>query len=401
MIRIGDSWDIVPENVDEDFFVHEVRRHWYPKPEWDYIGAVKKCLDTGGYLIFNQCLGYNKTMPYPEYWPSENEWRQRTEENMSLLKNLGANKNNTMLTLVNEPTKYLRTGYGRNGVTDLIWLTNIMHDQIAGRFDLGSGNMEFYDAMVLGDWYRYLCRDGQFEYLLIHIQNSCDTEEHTKEYTDYAYGLAQQYGKKLSCSEATHTGWDVSGSDYSKVLMQLKHAERIGCQDFCVICLNLDTNSALQELDLTGSWQNPCFKVNGLDRSNGHYADLKRIANEKKPIPNIIPIEEDDDMKLVNLKPGLKGGQVRWIQEILMLEYGYENNFTDPFDGKYGNATRDQIKAYQIANGLDPDGVVGINTTLDLLFDVDEKPEVSRINSTDYWDKRLKIMVAYWPVTEY
>jgi len=412
-LRIGASWSITPRNVDSNFYVAEVRRHWYENPLWDYVGAARKCLVDGQYLIFNQCLGYNKTMPHPEHYPTEEEWRQRTEENIRLLQGLGANKNNCMMTLINEPTKYFRVENGYNGVNDLIRFTNIMHDQIDGRFDLGSGNMEFYDAMVLGDWIRFLCMNGNFEYLLIHIQNSCDTEEHTREYTDYAKGLADMYGKKLSCSEAMHTGWNMAGGDYSKLLMQLQHAERIGCQDFCVICLDLDTEAAKQELDLTGNWQNMCFKINGVDRSNGNYDDLKRIADEKAPVPNI-PKRKDTSMLLeefyywrkVTFKRDPDKYGVKFIQlamnnymdqtldgEDFTLGQAFENynkKYTDPnssdydqtrsvltwngtdwfirVDGDFGQKTCAVVEEFQRFKNIDDDGIVG-PITFDNLMD--------------------------------
>ena len=68
-------------------------------------------------------------------------------------------------------------------------------------------------------------------------------------------------------------------------------------------------------------------------------------------------------------------------------------------DGKFGKYTEDQVKAYQKANGLKEDGIVGINTTLDLLFDVDKKPVEERVESTDYWQKRLDTMCRFWEVT--
>jgi len=382
-IRIGASWVISPRGVDG--YASEIRRHWFEKPEWDWRGAAKKCIDNNIYLIFNQCLGYNKTMPHPEYRPTENEWRSRIEEDVQFLLSIGGNKNNCRMTLVNEPTKYFRVENGYSGVNELISLTNLAHDQIGGRLELGSGNMEFYDSMVLGDWYRYLCRDGNFEWLDIHIQNSCNNDQHTKEYTDYAKGLADLYNKKLSCTEATHTSWDVAGSDYSKVLMQLSHAERIGCADFCVICLDLDTVAASQELTI-GSVK-PCFKVDGVDRSNGHYADLMRIAGEKHPVPNIIPIEEDDNMKLVNLKIGSKGNQVKWLQEILEVEYEYEN--IGGYDGAFGALTDAQVQSYQTDMGIAVDGIVGKATTFELIEKAGEH------FTSEYWMSKLQIWMGF------
>ena len=214
-IRIGSSWVLSPSGVDG--YASEVRRHWFENPYWNYKGAIKKCIDSGIYLIFTQCLGYNKTAPHPEYMPSEWEWRTRIEENVQILQNIGATKNSACISLINEPTKFFRVENGHRGVDDLIWYVNIAHDQIAGRFELGAGNMEYYDSFVLGDWIGNLAARGHYEIDHIHIQNSCDTEQHTKQYTDYSLGLANKYGRKLSCTEAMHTGWNMAnGNDYQK-----------------------------------------------------------------------------------------------------------------------------------------------------------------------------------------
>jgi len=375
-IRIGASWVISPRGVDG--YASEVRRHWFEKPEWDWRGAAKKCIDNNIYLIFNQCLGYNKTMPNPEYRPTENEWRNRIEEDVQFLRSIGGNKNNCRMTLVNEPTKYFRVENGYSGVNELISLTNLAHDQIGGRLELGSGNMEFYDSMVLGDWYRYLCRDGNFEWLDIHIQNSCSTDSKTKEYTDYAYGLADLYNKKLSCTEATHTSWDVASSNgYAKVLMQLSHAERIGCADFCVICLDLDTVAASQELTI-GSVK-PCFKVDGVDRSNGHYDDLMRIAGEKKPVPNIkkgiidgmiIKTIGNNKIDTKHKSTDVSGGYSIELLHQVLINQGYLSRVDKMFT--YTIDTYTAVKEFQTTLGITVDGRVGRQGWRNFINDIDD-----------------------------
>ena len=186
-------------------------------------------------------------------------------------------KQNCMYSLVNEPTKYLMPDDGRNGVIDLIWLTNIAHDQLRGRFELGSGNMEFIPAYILGDWIRFLCRDGNFEWLLLHIQGSCQTEEDTKYWCDYGKSLADQYGKKVSCSEANM--FDIATkSGYDKLMMQARHAQRIKCKHFLPVFIEFD--SSVVDFN-TDSWKKLCFVYNGIDRSNGNSGRIEIAHNFK------------------------------------------------------------------------------------------------------------------------
>ena len=88
-------------------------------------------------------------------------------------------------------------------------------------------------------------------------------------------------------------------------------------------------------------------------------------------------------MKLNVLKVGSKSNQVLWLQEILETEYGFENPL---LDGVYGNLTLTQVKAYQTANNLTIDGVVGKFTMIDLI----EK-------STDpkRWFRKLQVLIAF------
>jgi len=135
-----------------------------------------------------------------------------------------------------------------------------------------------------------------------------------------------------------------------------------------------------------------------MNKSTSYFQDLMNFIKregQKVPIPEPIIIEGEDMFKLKDLQIGSKGNQVRALQEILMLEYGFPNNYDDPFDGKFGNFTDKQVREYQQANRLKVDGWVGINTMTDLILGVDRKPVVDRKFSTDYWFKKLQIYMAY------
>jgi len=90
------------------------------------------------------------------------------------------------------------------------------------------------------------------------------------------------------------------------------------------------------------------------------------------------------DMKLKILKKGSKGNQVKWVQEILEMEYGFENK--GEFDGIYGSLTEAQIKEYQKAYGLKQDGVVGIETMYNL---------IAKSDNPNLWFYKLCVYMAY------
>lgn len=94
----------------------------------------------------------------------------------------------------------------------------------------------------------------------------------------------------------------------------------------------------------------------------------------------------DDDMKLYILKKGVKGNFVRWLQEILEVEYDFENEYYDGWDGDFGTLTEKQVKAYQSANNLDVDGVIGEEITMRLIEN-SEDPKL--------WFRHLQIMMAF------
>ena len=112
-----------------------------------------------------------------------------------------------------------------------------------------------------------------------------------------------------------------------------------------------------------------------------YWEDMKNFIKEKNTI-----IEEFDDMKLKVLKLGSRGNQVKWLQEILEIEYNFEN--AGGYDGIFGVLTEKQVKEYQKANGLLVDGAVGKDTTFDLIWNTEKF-------GRDYWWFKLQIYMAF------
>jgi hypothetical protein len=295
---------------------------------------------------------------------------------------MGMRSYNGKISIINEPTKWFKDN---GGVARLSHFINMAYPIVKHfGFVMGAGNMEFYDSAVLGDWYGYICANAYFDDLDIHLQASCDNEHDLRKYTDYAYWLADTNRKELDCTEAfygniqTTDGWNLLNR-------QLDYAEYIGCKNFGNVFNNLDTSvfPVLEDSKTREKWFQLAFKINGTVQTNRWY-DWVNIIDAKAPVPNInIPIE-DDDMKLEVLRVGSKGNQVQWLQEILELEYGYENE--GGFDGKFGNLTDAQVRLYQESVNITVDGLVGKQTMTKLINDA-EVP--------DDWYRQLVMYMSY------
>lgn len=126
-----------------------------------------------------------------------------------------------------------------------------------------------------------------------------------------------------------------------------------------------DLQEALIELD---------FKPGAVDGVFGVYTEsaVKAFQNWSGADPDGIvgPItwEKLDlaDKSDPTLQEGSKGVAVRGLQRMLLAR-GYD---VEEIDGRFGPKTEKAVKAYQSAEGLDDDGIVGPKTW-DALRDVD------------------------------
>lgn len=75
--------------------------------------------------------------------------------------------------------------------------------------------------------------------------------------------------------------------------------------------------------------------------------------------------EDGEGLRLPELAYGASGGSVKAMQ-ILLLGYGYKLPQYGA-DGDFGSETRTALRNYQLHNGLDTDGVCGVNTWRKLL----------------------------------
>ena len=341
----------------------------------DWQNVCKHAINNKQCLILTVCInnGYNIASI-----PDDITWQNTIRMACQYLKSIGGSKYNCRLSLVNEPMKWI----DREHYTRLINLaTPIIHSY---GFLVGAGNEEFVMASAHGNMYQYILDNANFDILDIHIQGSCDTQAHIDKYYNEVKSWIAYWKKPVDCTEAFY-GNITASSGWNLLKAQLDMAEKLECANFCNVFNNLETSyfPVLSDPKVRDKWYELCFKINGNLHSN-YWGQWLSLMEAKKPVPNIIEIEELDDMKLTVLKPGSKGNQVLWLQEILEEEYKFEN--AGSYDGIYGSMTLQQVKAYQTANNLEPDGFVGKFTMADL---------ISKSENPNYWMNKLQVYMAY------
>jgi len=261
------------------------------------------------------------------------------------LKSFNANRYNCRISLVNEPMKFCSK-------EEYVNLINIAYPLIKKYYFLVScGNEEFITAQAKGNMYQYILANCQFDILDVHIQGSCDTAKKTK---DWCNEVNRWTNKPKDCPEAFY-GNASTASGFALLKAQLDCAENIlHCQNFGNVFNNLDTS--MFPFD-TSRWHKLCFKINGFLRSN-YWAQWKILMDNKCPVPNIIiPIIEEDDMKLekyyykdkVTYMRDPKKAGVKFIQTVVNVKS----------DGEWGAITDEAVKDYQADFDLEIDGIVG------------------------------------------
>lgn len=91
-------------------------------------------------------------------------------------------------------------------------------------------------------------------------------------------------------------------------------------------------------------------------RYNGAWIDPEPYL-EKDWVPPVQWV----NIQVPVLKKGADGDAVKAMQ-ILLAGYGYKGEMKESAYGSFGSKTEDALRAYQAANGLDPDGSCGART---------------------------------------
>ena len=309
-IRIGSSCVKSPSMCMGK--VAEVRTYLDGYNNSNFINAVDYCIKNQIYLIVNLCTHDGKTGHYP----TNSEWINFVGQKVNEVISKGATKLNTRFTISNEPMKFLSKEQYAN-------LINLAYQVINGRFSVGAGSEEFNLSASKGNMYIYILEEREngrcgFDILDLHIQTSCTDEDDCIYWTNMAHDWSVDYNIPLDCTEANYV--DVATqSGYNTLIMQLNNAERIGCQNFCMVFMNLDYSAFPFDVS---KWNRLAFKVNGVTRSP-YWNDYKNLMEIKAPQPNIPEERTQDGMILPSTKLNSTGYLTQWVEEVLII-LGYD-----------------------------------------------------------------------------
>jgi len=302
---------------------------------------------------------------YQDNMPIVSEYARRCRIINDILKERGFTK--AYISIMNEPNT--ATGMFTSLYTNIVNKSK----EVIKDYPVIAGNDEFGNL----DW-NYLLDNGKFDVLGVHPLSSLGYPAQWNRLLDWAT-MATARGKKYIITEGG--SWFKSYfslEGFTVIKNMILKAKFHGYEAVCIVAL--DNNGAT----------NPNL---GFRRFNSSYSNNPEVSSYWQDFINLVNREgkkyqseiiiSEEDMQLKVLKVGSKSNQVLWLQEILETEYGFENPL---LDGVYGNLTLTQVKAYQTANNLTIDGVVGKFTMIDLI----EK-------STDpkRWFRKLQVLIAF------
>lgn len=130
-------------------------------------------------------------------------------------------------------------------------------------------------------------------------------------------------------------------------------------ESLIILCVDICKRNNIESLDYTGD------KTGNLTRHNmfiattcpGPYLQGK-MSDIAKEVNKRLNVETAPQVHVLGLWD--EGAEVKWLQETL-IKLGY-NLGTYGADGKFGNTTLKQVKAFQKSCGLKADGIVGPQT---------------------------------------
>lgn len=125
-------------------------------------------------------------------------------------------------------------------------------------------------------------------------------------------------------------------------------------------------------IESTPAWKN-CVQITAVKNIGAKSGYNARTWTKHGKLPYVeYDVKTSDKTCAVELKVLKNGGKNKAVEslQMLLIGHGYEmknGNKVHGVDGDFGAATENAVRAYQRANGLEVDGVVGPNTWSKLL----------------------------------
>ena len=356
----------LPYNLSDDELRHRLYTDVF---KWDYYTRDDLCLKT----FLEECKRYN-VVPVVNNNPTfldpacpVEEYARRGEILDQLIYDVGFDL--AYNAHMNEPGK-------RHTTPECVQYNNAANARIK-HYPTIMGNDE-YNML---DW-NYMLDHDTSDILGVHPLSSLGYPPNWQTIINWAT-MATARGKAYMITEGgswfkqymTADGWKVIKDTIIK-------AKELGY--LATLIVLLDMNEGDYNPKVGFRWFDKPFK--NIQKTSDYWSSFINLVNGYGN-KYIAPIEEDEEMKLVNLKIGSKGNQVKWLQEILEIEYGYEN--TGGYDGAFGQITDTQVRQYQTDMGITIDGIVGKGTTFELIEKAGEH------FSSAYWNTKLEVWMRF------
>ena len=206
--------------------------------------------------------------------------------------------------------------------------------------------------------YRYNSSSKAYD-LIGRTSSSAYTDKNLYSGTSYKYRIkayaatssANYYSVASSTVTATTTGECVVKYGYVNVSDYLNIRNKPNTTDSEVIT-TLTNGFKVTITGSTGDWYAVEFTLNGVAYSGYASKDYIKLE-EDAPVLESCPYKEPD----VTVRQGDSGEYVKWVQWYL-VKLGYLSSLSD-VDGSFGPGTNTAVVAFQKANNLDADGLVG------------------------------------------
>lgn len=134
---------------------------------------------------------------------------------------------------------------------------------------------------------------------------------------------------------------------------------------FVVVIISIGFHSSFTEamttedmVTLYATYTHPNILGASATSTTSNIPDSLNPEQQKVIIQGLIYAAGSSAVVSASLKEGSKGDNVKNLQMFL----GAKNHFTSDITGFFGSKTKTAVKAFQSANGLKSDGIVGPNT---------------------------------------